>query len=90
MCVFREGDYQGAYLCFPRYRVAIDAPDNSVIIADSSELHGVTPISGNGERFSCVAYCDKRLATIGTYGKQEKLIGKYAEKEISSLDTFFT
>ena len=34
MCVFREGDYDGAYLCFPLYGVAIDAPDNSVVIAD--------------------------------------------------------
>lgn len=90
MCVFREGDYEGAYFCFPRYGIAIDAPDNSVIIADSNEIHGVTPIVGKGERFSCVAYCDRRLATIGSYGKQEKLIGKYAEKNTSNLENFFT
>jgi hypothetical protein len=89
MCVFREGDYEGAYLTFPRYGVAIDAPDNSVIIADSQEVHGVTPISGSGQRFSCVAYCDRRLATIGVYGKQEKLIGKYAAKESGNLENFF-
>ena len=82
MC-FREGDYEGAYLTFPRYGVAIDAPDNSVIIADSQEVHGVTPISGSGQRFSCVAYCDRRLATIGVYGKQEKLIGKYVQKNLA-------
>ena len=89
MCVFREGDYEGAYLTFPRYGIAIDAPDNSVIIADSNEVHGVTPIKGNGTRFSCVAYCDRRLATIGVYGKQEKLIGKYAAKESGNLEDFF-
>ena len=54
MCVFRQGDYDGAFLTFPRYGVAIDAPDNSVVIADSLEVHGVTEITGNGERFSCV------------------------------------
>ena len=90
MCVFREGDYEGAYLTFPRYGVAIDAPDNSVIIADSQEVHGVTPISGSGQRFSCVAYCDNRLATKGVAGRSEKLIGKYAKKESGNLDDFIT
>ena len=41
MCVFRQGDFSGAYLTFPRYGIAIDAPDNSVVIADSREIHGV-------------------------------------------------
>ena len=88
MCVFRQGDFNGAYLTFPRYDIAIDAPDNSVVIADSREIHGVTPIEGNGERFSCVAYCDNRLATIGVAGKSERLIGKYALKESGSLEEF--
>ena len=90
MCVFRQGDYDGAFLTFPRYGVAIDAPDNSVVIADSLEVHGVTEISGNGERFSCVAYCDNRLATKGTAGRGEKLIGKYAKKESGNLDEFMS
>ena len=55
--------------------------DNSVVIADSLEVHGVTEITGNGERFSCVAYMDSRLATKGVAGKSEKLIGKYAKKQ---------
>jgi len=90
MCVFREGDYDGAFLTFPRYGVAIDAPDNSVVIADSLEVHGVTEITGNGERFSCVAYMDNRLATIGTAGKSEKLIGKYAAKTSGNLEEFMS
>ena len=88
MCVFRQGDYDGAFLTFPRYNIAIDAPDNSVVIADSLEVHGVTEITGNGERFSCVAYMDNRLATIGTAGKSEKLIGKYAKKTSGNLEDF--
>ena len=79
MCHFRDGEYEGAYLTFPRYKVAIDAPDNSVIIADSLELHGVTPIRGEGTRYTCVAYCDRRLATKGQLGKTEKKIGKYSD-----------
>ena len=88
MSHFREGDYEGAYLTFPRYGVAIDAPDNSVIIADSNQLHGVTQIKGTGQRFTCVAYCDNRLATKGAAGKSERLIGKYAQKENGSLEDF--
>ena len=88
MSHFREGDYEGAYLTFPRYGVAIDAPDHSVIIADSNQLHGVTQIKGTGQRFTCVAYCDNRLATKGAAGKSERLIGKYAQKESGSLEDF--
>jgi len=77
MCHFRDKEYEGAYLTFPRYKIAIDAPDNSVIIADSLELHGVTPIKGEGTRYTCVAYCDRRLATMGQLGKTPKMIGKY-------------
>ena len=87
MCHFRDGDYEGAYLTWPRYGIAINAPHNSVIIADSLELHGVTPIKGKGTRYTCVAYCDRRLATKGQLGKTEKKIGKI--KETSSLDGFF-
>ena len=79
MCHFRDGNYEGAYLTFPRYKVAIDAPDNSVIIADSLELHGVTPIRGEGTRYTCVAYCDRRLATMGQLGKTPKKIGRYSD-----------
>ena len=88
MSHFREGDYEGAYLTFPRYGIAIDAPDNSVIIADSNQLHGVTQISGNGQRFTCVAYCDNRLATKGVAGKSERKIGRFAAKESGSLEDF--
>ena len=88
MSCFREGEYEGAYLVFPRYGVAIDAPDNSVIIADSNQLHGVSEISGEGTRYSCVCYCDRRLATKGPTGKPEKLIGVAAKKTASNLEEF--
>ena len=88
MCVFRVGDYDGAYLCFPRYGVAIDADDGDVVIADSNELHGVTPISGNGVRLSCVAYCDEHVATKGIAGKSENPIGPHNKDKHGSLDSF--
>ena len=86
MCHFRDGDYEGAYLTFPRYGIAIDAPHNSVIIADSLELHGVTPIKGKGTRYTCVAYCDRRLATMGQLGKTPKKIGRFSDG--STLNDF--
>ena len=88
MCVFRQGDYDGAYLVFPRYRIAIEAPDNSVVIADSNQLHGVSEITGEGTRYSCVCYCDRRLATKGPTGKPEKLIGVAGKKNASTLEEF--
>ena len=89
MCVYRIGDYEGAYLTFPRYGIAIDADDGDVIIADSNELHGVTPISGNGVRLSCVAYCDEHVATLGIAGKSENPIGPHNKDKHGSLDNFF-
>ena len=88
MSCMREGEYTGAYLTFPRYGIAIDAPDNSVIIADSNEVHGVTPIEGSGQRFTCVAYCDNRLATKGVAGKSERKIGRFAKNETGNLSEF--
>lgn len=90
MCVFRIGDFGGAYLCFPRYGIAIEADDGDVLIADSNELHGVTPITGEGIRLSCVAYCDEHVATKGPVGKPEKPIGVHANKVESkiTLDSF--
>jgi len=88
MCVFRIGDYKGAYLTFPRYGIAVDADDGDVIIADSNELHGVTPISGNGVRLSCVAYCDEHVATMGIAGKSENPIGPHNKDKHGSLDSF--
>jgi hypothetical protein len=89
MCCFRKGEYTGAYLAFPQYRVAIDAPDNSVVIADSNRLHGVTEIHGEGERFSCVAYCDGRLATKGNVAKQVKAVGRFAKDTTPNLEGFW-
>ena len=92
MCVFRIGDFEGANLCFPRYGLAIEADDGDVLIADSNELHGVTPIEGTGVRLSCVAYCDEHVATKGQAGKSEKPIGPHASKyeEKGSLESFLS
>ena len=76
----RNGDYEGAYLAFPRWALGIDLPDNSVCIADSKALHCVTPIRGAGRRFTTVCYTDLSAATIGPMGKPERLIGRFSKK----------
>ena len=88
MCVFRIGDFEGAYLCFPRYGVAIEADDGDVLIADSNELHGVTQIEGTGVRHTCVAYCGSDVATKGVRGKTENPIGHHHRDKHGSLDSF--
>jgi|TARA_R110000823_G_C15908495_1_gene497536 hypothetical protein len=89
MSCHRQGEYTGAYLSFPRWGVGIDLPDNSVCIADSKSLHCVTPISGAGQRFTTVCYTDLSAATIGNLGKSERLIGRFAKKEVGNLEDFF-
>ena len=88
MCCFRQGDYEGAYLSFPRWGVGLDLPDNCVCIADSQSLHCVTDIRGSGQRFTTVAYTDRSCATLGHMGKSERLIGRFAKKESGSLEDF--
>ena len=88
MCCFRQGDYEGAYLSFPRWGVGLDLPDNCVCIADSQSLHCVTDIRGSGQRFTTVAYTDRSCATLGHMGKSERLIGRFAQKESGSLEDF--
>ena len=85
VCVSSGGIIKELYLTFPRYGIGIDAPDNSVIIADSREVHGVTPIRGNGERFSCVAYCDNRLG-LQEIREEDKALQR---KKVETLKTFF-
>jgi hypothetical protein len=88
MSCHRQGDYEGAYLSFPRWGIGIDLPDNSVCIADSKSLHCVTDIRGPGQRFTTVCYTDLSTATIGSMGKSERMIGRFAKKESGNLEDF--
>lgn len=62
MAVFGEGEIEGAYFVFPRWGIAVKREHGDVVIADSHEIHGVTPITGgDGSMITCVAYSDSRL-----------------------------
>ena len=79
----RNGDYEGAYLVFPRWRIGIDLPDNSVCILDSKSLHGVSSIKGSGKRYTTGCYTDLGTATIPPWGKPEKIIGRETKRHLS-------
>jgi hypothetical protein len=49
MLVLRRGSYSGAELVLPAFGVGVDLCDRDVILFDVHEVHGNTPISGEGE-----------------------------------------
>ncbi len=69
MSVLDSGDYDGGYLVFPKYRVAVDMRRGGVCLADVHEFHGNTPIIGiEGEylRLSLVFYMRARMTECGS------------------------
>lgn len=67
LSVFRVGEYTGGMFVLPRYRIAIDVGDGDVMVGDSRQIHGVTPVHGTGRRLSCVSYLDTRIAKQKKY-----------------------
>lgn len=58
-CLSEQG-WKGGFLCFPEFRCAVDIRVGDMLLMDTHELHGNTPISGIGDapadRISIVAY----------------------------------
>lgn len=63
MLALRAGTFSGCYLCFPKYRVAVDMRLGDILFADVHELHGNTPlkITGKAERVSLVLYFREKM-----------------------------
>ena len=70
LAVLRRGDYNGAFLVYPQYRVAINAQDGDLILMDAHQWHGNTKMVplDNAERISLVLYCRTRLADCNSDG----------------------
>ena len=69
MSVLRRGTYEGCFLCFPKYRVAVDMKSGAVLLADVHEWHGNTPLvgtDGNYERISLVFYYREKMRECGS------------------------
>ena len=71
------GDYSGYYLCFPKYKIAVDLRSTDMVCANvGAEWHGNTPVRPHGryERLSIVMYyrrgmihclsCDEELKRV--------------------------
>lgn len=64
MSVFTEGQFMGANLVFPNYRVAAKLEDGDLILFDPHEFHGNTqliPLTKNYVRCSVVYYFREKL-----------------------------
>jgi hypothetical protein len=64
MTALRGGKYDGAFLVFPKFRVAADMRTGDVLLADVHEWHGNTPfkgVPGKFERISCVFYYRRKM-----------------------------
>lgn len=82
MSCFRAGQYDGGFLCFPRYRVAIDMRTRGVLMANVHEWHGNAPIvgvEGRYERVSCVFYYRSKMVECGS-AKDELRRAKYRKR----------
>lgn len=73
MTALRAGHYSGCYLCFPKYRVAVDMRTRSLLLADVHEWHGNTPligIEGAFERISLVCYYRQGMVSCGSAAEE--------------------
>jgi hypothetical protein len=91
MCVLRRGTYRGGEIVLPAYGVGVDLQDRDVILFDVHEVHGNTPIVGEGapqdpnghERISVVFYFREKmvecLPPAEELGRAKRLHGDLSE-----------
>jgi hypothetical protein len=73
MTVLRSGVFDGCYLCFPQYRVAVDMRTRCICLADVHEWHGNTPfrgVEGEFERLSLVMYYREKMEHCGSAAEE--------------------
>ncbi len=71
--VLRGGEFQGATLVFPHYRVGVRLDSCDLLMFDSHHMHGNTPLFGKVgayERVSCVLYYRERMIDCGTAAEE--------------------
>lgn len=77
MAVLRAGEYEGAYLVFPKYRTAVDMSTGGVCLADVHEWHGNTPFVNIGRKYNrliCVMYYRSKMHYCGTADQELKRV----------------
>lgn len=96
LAVMRKGSYEGGYLTFPEFRVAVNLKHGDMILMDAHQWHGntrmvcacgkdvVRPCKECGaERVSIVAYYRTQLTTCGTLEQEE-------QKRLAARETSLT
>lgn len=66
-----NGNYSGAYLVFPEYRIAVNVRPGDLLLVNNHEIiHGNTPIVTHddvAERISLVCYLREKMLELGSY-----------------------
>ena len=87
-----ENGWEGGFLCFPEFRVAVDIRPGDMLLMDVHELHGNTPITGVGDkpadRISLVAYFRENMLNCSAK-KYEDLRYEFVEKCKNNKDLPF-
>lgn len=76
LTVIEQGEYDGCYLVFPRYRVAVDLRTTDVLLCDVHEAHGNSPfvgIKGEYERLTAVLYFRKNMVKCRSRAEEVRL-----------------
>lgn len=71
--VLRAGEFQGAHLVFPHYRVAVKLDTCDLLLFDSHHMHGNTPLVGSPgafKRVSLVCYYREAMIDCGTAAQE--------------------
>lgn len=83
MAVLQSGEYEGCYLIFPKYRVALDMRTGGLALADVHEAHSNSPLVGKaGEftRISLVMYCRAAMSVCGSQEEELQRAKDWSEK----------
>ena len=95
LAVMRRGHYTGGRLCFPEWRVAVDAHDGDLLLMDAHDWHGNTELrcahghkemeaaaceSCQAERISVVAYYRQKMTECGSYDDERDKATAAAER----------
>ena len=96
MTVLQSGEYEGGYLIFPKYRVALDMRTGGLAMADVHEAHSNSEMVGKTNpwiRISLVLYC--RVAMLECKSQAEEIerakqwSDKIATRHSSKMEPLF-
>lgn len=99
LVTFRNGDFEGGWLCFPEYRIGVDMQDRDLLLMDAHAWHGNTQFSpepereANGrlkgdpgfERISIVSYFRTNMVKCGSAEDEAARASIFSENNLGAL-----